>query len=144
MKRIIVAITCGLLAVGCKKKSDSPPPPPDTANVAGTWVGPFTYTYPVTGGPVTSVTVTGNMSMVLSQDGLGVTGTYADSTGGSGTVTGNVQNHTFRGSLSFTPVGLVVSVNVTGTSMSATVVNGGISGHGTFTRSASPSIVGLW
>lgn len=128
------------LTVGCQKKPDSPPPPPDTANVTGTWTGPFTYTYPVVGGPVTNVTVNGNLSMMLHQDGLGITGTYTDSTGGAGNVNGSIQNHTFTGSLAFTPAGLGVNINLVNTTMDAQIASGATSGHGTFTKSAAPAV----
>lgn len=144
MKRLIPLLLL-LLAIGCRKKSDSPPPPPDTANVSGTWSGPYTYTYPVIGGPVTSVTVNANLSLTLKQDGLGVSGTYADSTGSAGNVSGTVQNHTFTGSLDLTPVGIHTAMNViAGTGMKLQIINTpGVTGSATLAHSSSSSDTGI-
>jgi hypothetical protein len=93
MKRLILGVLI-LGAVSCSNKSTAPT---GTANIAGTWTGPLTFTVP----PVQGVTFT--LTVILVQSGSAVTGTWnaaADATNViSGTVTGTLSGIMLDGTL---------------------------------------------
>ena len=82
----------------------SPPPAPPSVDVTGRWVGPY------------NSSVFGNQSatLTLQQTGANVTGTYASSTGGLGSVSGTVSSDIVNFTITVTTPGCSGSFTGTG------------------------------
>lgn len=131
--RRAIAVLIIAAAGACGSSSSSAP---KFANVAGTWSGTIQFTHVSNGSPVQAVQ---DVSLVLTEDGSAVTGTWQTSTGTvskSGNVNGTVTASSFSGTFSF--LGTTIA---TGTSCTGTLAVAGAAGGNTLTWT-SPGVSG--
>lgn len=94
MKRLgMLLALCTLIMTGCEKHSSPPPSAPANLNISGTYNGSLTYTL-VAPCPNNVCVVTVNFLLTVDQSGNEISGTYSDSSGAAGTMTGTVYTDT--------------------------------------------------
>jgi hypothetical protein len=97
MKRLVMFVVCGLMTIGCSKHDSSVPNAPTlpaNLNITGSYTAyGVVYTLiPPCPNNVCSYDV--NVTVVVTQSGDELTGSYSDSNGISGTLVGNVSTDT--------------------------------------------------